>query len=263
MSQNVSSKVLFHFTKSLDAIKSILSDGFFPHYCPEYTLHPNDLLAAHNRRHPWHAIPMVSFCDLPLSLIGKHLKEYGYFGIGLKKTWGINNRVAPVLYTHYQAGTRPALWHLYSELWRRSSSNLTGNIDKNAAFLAAHAKPFQGTAWRNGKIRKKVRFYDEREWRYVPPLPAKAEYPEAGLFCGFDEYMSGKDVLREELKKKFSLKVTPDDIQYLIVKYDKGEKNVIELHDFIMRSFRRQFSRKDAILVSTAIMTHDCIRDDI
>lgn len=75
----------------MDAIRSILKDGFFPHYCPEYTLDPEDRRAASRRHHPMRAIPMVCFCDLPLSLIAKHLKEYGCFGIGMTKRWGIKH----------------------------------------------------------------------------------------------------------------------------------------------------------------------------
>ena len=45
--------------------------------------------------------------------------------------------------------------------------------------------------------------------------------------------------------------------------YDKDEKNILELHDYIMRLYVRRYSRKDAILVTTAIMTDDCIREDV
>jgi hypothetical protein len=56
-----------------------------------------------------YAIPMVCFCDLPLSLIKKHVEEYGGYGIGLNKTWGVKNGVAPVIYTHSRAKTRPSV----------------------------------------------------------------------------------------------------------------------------------------------------------
>jgi hypothetical protein len=88
MSENVSSNKLFHFTNSMDAVKSILKDGFFPHYCLEYSLDRDDKQAAAKGRPPMRAIPIVCFCDLPLSLIRTHLKKYGSFGIGLDKNWG-------------------------------------------------------------------------------------------------------------------------------------------------------------------------------
>jgi hypothetical protein len=164
MSENVSSNVLFHFTKSMAAIESVLRDGFFPHYCPEYSLEHEDIEAASARRPPIAAAPMVCFCDLPLSLIGKLLREYGNFGIGLEKKWGTQNGVAPVIYTHSKAKTRPAVSRLTN---RARSANDDAEL-KDLRFLAAYTKPFEGPAWRNNRLQKRVRFYDEREWRYVP-----------------------------------------------------------------------------------------------
>jgi len=109
MSETISSHALFHFTRSIEALKGILKNGFFPHYCPEYTIDRHDRAAAAKGRHPSRATPMVCFCDLPLSLIGKHLEEYGHFGIGLDKKWGIKNGVAPVIYTHSRAKTHPSI----------------------------------------------------------------------------------------------------------------------------------------------------------
>ena len=254
MSQNVSSQVLFHFTKSLNAIKSILKEGFFPHFCPEYTLEQVDKELADAGLPPKYSIPMVSFCDLPLSLVSNHLNNYGNFGIGLKKSWGLHNGLAPVIYTHSKAKTRPPMSRLFH-------SSLAENKDKSSKdmeFLAAYSKPYEGPAWRDGKVQKNVRFYDEREWRFVPPVPHSS-----GLFISDPKGTGLTEVVQDVYKDFYSLKVTPDDIQYLIVEYDMGETNVIKLHDFIMQSFGQRFTRKDAILVSTAIMTHDCIRDDI
>jgi hypothetical protein len=256
MSENVSSNVLFHFTDSMDAIKSILRDGFFPHYCPEYSLEREDIEAASANHPPMRAVSTVCFCDLPLSLIRKHLKEYGKFGIGLKKSWGIQYGIAPVIYTHSKAKTRP----LVSRLTNKSRESSNGIELKDLLFLSAYSKPFEGPAWRDGHIKKKVRFYNEREWRYVP---VTRKVPP--LFLNFTDY---KDVVRRKtlhnvFKKEYSLIVTPDVIQYLIVPYDKGEQNILKLHDYIMRLYQRRYGRKDAILVGTAIMTDDCIREDI
>ncbi|SPE50876.1 conserved hypothetical protein [Verrucomicrobia bacterium] len=161
MSDNVSANVLFHFTSSIDHLESILRDGFFPHYCPEYTLGPEDRRAASKGQPPASAIPMVCFCDLPLALIRKHHKLYGPYGIGLTKGWGLQHRVAPVIYTHLNAQThRPVLQLAADE-----------EAPPELRLLAAYVKPFRGRVWRNGRCRRRsVRFYDEREWRYVPAV---------------------------------------------------------------------------------------------
>jgi hypothetical protein len=124
--------------------------------------------------------------------------------------------------------------------------------------LAAYTKPFKGYAWRNKQVKRNITFYDEREWRYVP----RRIKP---LFLNRDDYsnISKTRALHEQFMKKYALAIPPDDIQYLIVQYDKDENNILELHDYIMGLYGRRYSRKEAILVTTAIMTDDCIREDI
>ncbi|MFH0939910.1 MAG: abortive infection system antitoxin AbiGi family protein [Planctomycetota bacterium] len=252
MSENVSSNVLFHFTKSMRDLRSILHNGFFPHYCPEYSLDTIDKNAASQSCSPMRAAPMVCFCDLPLSLIRKHLKAYGNFGIGLDKKWGLKNGVAPVIYTHAKARTRQPVWRL--------TVNAANNNDKIAVndleMLATYTKPYVGPAWRNNNVEPRVRFYDEREWRYVPVIRGVES-----LFLDRKDYnnTSKKNKLYKQFKKQNALPIPPDVIQYLIVPYDKYEKNIFKLHAYVMKLY----SRKDAILVTTAIMTDDRIQEDV
>jgi hypothetical protein len=85
------------------------------------------------------------------------------------------------------------------------------------------------------------------------------------LFLDFNDYedLSRRNALHKVFKKKHSLAITPDVIQYLIVPHDKHEKNILKLHDYVMRLYARRYSRKDAVLVGTTIMTDDCIKEDI
>ena len=106
---------------------------------------------------------MVCFCDLPLSLIGKHREEYGKFAIGLRKDWGLKNGVAPVIYTHSKAQTRPPVLRLTVKA-PASHDKTLANDDLD--ILAAYTKPFRGPGWRSQRYQPRVRFYDEREWRY-------------------------------------------------------------------------------------------------
>ena len=247
MSENVSSNVLFHFTRSMDHLKGILKNGFSPRYCPEYTLNPVDRKAASKRRPPMRAAPMVCFCDLPLSLIRKHLREYGNFGIGLDKKWGIENRVAPVIYTHAKAQTRQSVLRLTAKAAKSNDETAANDLK----VLSAYTKPFVGPAWRNNRVKRRVQFYDEREWRYVPEP----------LFLDWKDYLdkSKRTELHKRFERKYALRISPGVIQYLIVPYDKDEKNILELHNYLMRLYRR----KDAILVTTAIMTVDRIQKDV
>jgi hypothetical protein len=250
MAENVSSNVLFHFTKTLNNLKSILKNGFFPHYCPEYTLDPADKNAASKNRPPMRAAPMVCFCDLPISLICKHLNEYGSFGIGLRKDWGLKNGLAPVIYTHPNAQTRAPILSLTAKAVKTVA--LTKD---DPQVLAAYTKPFLGPAWK-GKTVPDIHFYDEREWRYVPTVE-----PGEPLFLTVEEYENAatKDKAHRRLRRKFALTIHPDDIQYLILPVDKTENQIVELHRYL----KRIYSPRNAVLVTTTIMTEDCILEDV
>lgn len=239
----------------MDRLKGILRDGFCPRYCPEYSLEQKDRIAARQKQPPSNAIPMVCFCDLPLSLIRKHLDEYGCFGIGMTKSWGLANGIAPVIYTHSKAKTRPSLARLTG-----GSHSVPADVARDLNYLASYTKPFQGPAWRKDEVRHRVPFYDEREWRYVPTVHGKQP-----LFLNWNDYSnkSKREALHGILKKEHSIEATPDDVSYLILKYEKDEANVLRLHDFVMQLYGRRYGRKNAVLVTTTIMTDDCIKEDI
>jgi len=233
-------------------LKSILKNGFFPHYCPEYRLDPDDKAEASKGCRPLHAAPLVSFCDLPLSLIRNHLKEYGNYGIGLKKNWGLRNGVTPVMYTHYRARTRRPILRLTASAKGRGDKRAANDLD----LLAAYTKPFRGAAWRENRRKKlegEVRFYDEREWRYVPVV--REDEP---LFLNRDHYTRPNitKALHRRFRKEYALPIHPDDIQYLIVPNDG---HILALHKYL----KRLYTPKDAVLVTTAIMTIDCIHEDV
>jgi len=102
---------------------------------------------------------MVCFCDLPLSLIRKHLDEYGQFGIGLDKQWGIRNGVTPVFYMQDQSQIYISL---SNRIWAARDQN-DSKAKNDLEMLIAYTKPFHGDAWRGGESKLGVHFYDERE----------------------------------------------------------------------------------------------------
>ena len=76
---------LFHFTKDLNTLKKILKEGFRVTYCKEYF------------GDSFMGIPMVSFCDIPLSRTDQHTKDYGKYVIGLDKEMLLANKNIPRL----------------------------------------------------------------------------------------------------------------------------------------------------------------------
>jgi len=244
MSENISSSVLFHFTSSLANLKSILENGFYPRYCPEYSYGSKQGHAASKNLPPLTAVPMVCFCDLPLALIKFHLKAYGEFGIGLTKEWGIRNGLSPVFYIHEQ-----------SLLFQLLPSRIRA-YDRDLRLLFAYTKPIDGPAWRKGKTQHSIKFYDEREWRFVPRLKDAAQ-----LQLPREDYSDvlKLEALHQSLKEKFKLTIYPIDIQYLILPESKDEHEIVDFVEFL----NKLYSPRDAILVTTTIMTTGCIINDI
>lgn len=93
----ISANTLFHFTKDFSTLLSILKTKFYPRLCKERCLweKSEDFIFA---------IPMVCFCDIPLSCISEHAAKYGGYAIGLKKL-GLLTRVLAQFYmsmiTHF------------------------------------------------------------------------------------------------------------------------------------------------------------------
>src|SRR4030042_2244627 len=88
----ISSDTLFHFT-SKDNLLGILENEFYPRISLEhYQVNETTSFKI--------GIPMVCFCDIPLSMTYSHMTDYGKYGIGMSKEWAKRNKLNPVLYLH-------------------------------------------------------------------------------------------------------------------------------------------------------------------
>jgi hypothetical protein len=78
------------------------------------------------------------------------------------------------------------------------------------------------------------------------------------LFLAREDYTNEAkvDALHASFKTRFKLHVAPDYIQYLVVPDDD---HIFELVNFL----RKNYDPDDATLVTTAIMTIDCIIQDV
>ncbi len=98
---------LFHFTKSIDILESILKNGFYARYCLE------DIRWLNSNEDKFIAFPMVCFCDIPLSRATEHTEFYGSYGLGLTKDWGIRNNLNPVVYGTDNGLVRDAIHYFF------------------------------------------------------------------------------------------------------------------------------------------------------
>lgn len=241
----ISANTLFHFTSRYDTLINILKSRFFPRLCLEKGLwYPGDK--------KW-AIPMVCFCDIPLSNIAEHTQKYGNYAIGVKKKWAIKIGVSPILYVHDNSSfIGHGLDALNWSLGEKDAEHLNERLAQVMSMFFM-MKPYEGYQERDGK-RKKVRFYDEREWRYIPPI------------CGsplnfLTEEQFNDKTQRESLNsfnEQYGVDFNPDVINYIIV--EKENEIVPLMHE--LHSIKGNFSYNSVELLSSRIISMDRIRED-
>jgi hypothetical protein len=168
---------IFHYTKSLQSLTGILKNGFVPSYCLERI---NKELAYY--------IPMVSFCNIPLSDVGDYI-FYGRYGIGLSLDWAMTNRISPVAYVHentpfatlHRDLNYKYLMHILLARFDHYMSsespyeNWERDFEKNKDLLMEINRITVPTLqffknWKTEYQGQEIITYLEREWRFVPEV---------------------------------------------------------------------------------------------
>jgi len=176
----ISANTLFHFTSSIDNLRSILTN----HFSPRYSLENIGFLS--KKESIDIAIPMVCFCDIPLSQIIDHVNVYGEYAVGLTKDWAIRNGISPILYLYFESNTMKFIPEFFktSTIFAKIRKEISGKDSnsevKSLLRFMCHCKDYEGSMWRNGEKIDRV-LYNENEWRYVPYLDP-LEYPDLELF---------------------------------------------------------------------------------
>jgi len=161
----ISSKTLFHFTKKKEWLIDILSNGIKPRYCTEFCWGKKHL-----------AIPMICFCDIPMSQILHHIGKYGGegYGIGISKGWAVKKGITPLLYFSYE--NKSVYKRIYNYAAKMECAK-TKNIPMEEQ-LIYYAKRVSQSGYEREllnpqKVTKRTKYYNEREWRYVPDISDK------------------------------------------------------------------------------------------
>ena len=109
---SINASSLFHFTKKKETLESILSNGLrfsyaFESISPQITANINyssiPKVVEGLLKETGIAIPMISFCDIPITRASLHMGRYGKYMIGFDKshlTEWYKNTINPVLYIH-------------------------------------------------------------------------------------------------------------------------------------------------------------------
>jgi Putative abortive phage resistance protein AbiGi, antitoxin len=249
----VSTGSILHFTKNINFLKEILAGSFSLHYCKEFFKLDN----AEYRL----GIPMVSFCDIPLSQILDHVQKYGNYGIGLSKEWAKSKGINPVFYMEQYSLSAQLIEPFLRNVIEKDefgnfrakfiAENQPNNlvtikpIDNQERTLKINAligqlsfmKNYEGLLTRNGKSRK-YKYYAEREWRYVP---SNDDHSETDLYfhpiLTETEYTDWRGISKRKpaIKHRF-LRFLPKDVSYVfvskeseispLIKYLKKQKNI-------------------------------------
>ena len=284
---NISSNTLFHFTDKIENVISILKERFRPHFCLEDL---NDFVAPDERIEELeHAIPMVCFCDIPLSQSMNHRKTYGNYGIGLSKEWGKNNKVSPVLYAHQNSAITDTILRMWIDVRDSEKSGrqqdvgdqvdrfydyipYVGETITRTELVDDHANRFydyiygiycftkrdEGKRWINEDkeySKEVVRFYNEREWRFVPMRENRLEYglPKKEFIDDTEQ-----SYINHELGKLSGLHFELSDIKYIIVSNDDEIVRIITEIEKNMDGY----SQDDIKLLSSKVISAEQIDED-
>lgn len=247
----ISTNTVFHFTNSFENIVSILENTFRPHFCLEDLTvvmpdrsHEADLVFA---------VPMVCFCDIPLSQATPHLKHYGPYGIGLSKKWAMQAGLCPVLYIVQNSPLASRLFLIINKLSTLPRDKI-GNSPEIDDFhdFSSYLKPYAGFSPK-GDSKKEQRFYNEREWRFVPDLSG---HP---LRYGIakDEFMdeAKRETANKYLWNNFTLPFALSDVEYLIVHQKKEIAHMSEI-------IKKMLSKTDGQESPPVIISSKQIRQD-
>jgi len=281
MSNVESANTLFHFTGSITYLKSILKNGLYIRYSLETygeILENSESLV----------LPMTCFCDIPLTRIENHTVKYGEYAIGLSKKWGLKNKVSPVVYTHKNSSTVSILNSIISEIenyfdvtkqekdliskrWKldkkthpyknQNQDNKVSSINYKFGDFLSYIKPYSGEGFSNGNRFEKVRFYDEREWRFVP---LKKDVLSFELKDSYEEEYYTNPIKRRainmKLAAKMKLEFKPSDISFIVVKEDNEIPKMI---DDLRKIFGSKATHDELMILNSGLISLEQIMNNL
>lgn len=245
---SANSSSLIHFTRKISTLKLILRNGIRYSYAfeslpdgvlynlvNETTLFPPYVLK-YNEKHGV-AIPMVSFCDIPLTRALEHSRIYGKYGIGIEKEFMLHyytNFFNPIIYSasdsldeafRFFSSERlktmeRILEYIKNGMNEEEKTAYLNNItSKNAAEAIACLPKYLQDEYNQrveegynmsillalykpykgiNYLGKEQVFYDEREWRAFFPHADKTAY-SWDFACTREDFLSYRDELNVQI----------------------------------------------------------------
>lgn len=267
---------LFHYTKSIDILFNILTDGLIPNYCYEdlsYEQNPNRGIG----------IPMVSFCDIPLSKTSLFIERYGKYAIGLTKKWVDNKRINPILYAKDEnilisLSFQKAIENKFAnDLKKYGGDNrqvtfdLTPGPKPQIAALINHNNAHSANESIHGMVKKYYGEYngntqinyEENEWRFLvedtentPWFWNKAEY---------DEWRGDKNKPKPKPSQSLTdkkLQFSANDVAFIIVSEEIEVPLMVNFISQISTISGIEISDEEKLVLYTRIISLEKIQKD-
>lgn len=250
---SLSSNSVIHYTNKLENLKGIFkSEGFRLKYCLEK-------LNINFGKEISSAIPMVSFCDIPLSEVKNHTDSYGSYGIGLYKNWAKQNGLNPILYLENNSYISETISNLISRLLklRETTEGLDNILMKETLKLLFYCKNYEGYLKHGIIDDDNYRFYNEREWRFIPNEETLVEKGIIPLIWG-ERFLKEKEKYNDEVKDLY-LSFNVKDISYIIV---DDENDIPEILTTLNEVYEDKCTSKDLKILGTKIITKNQIYHD-
>lgn len=268
---------LFHYTKSIDILHLILNEGLIPNYCYEdlsYKGNPTRGIG----------VPMISFCDIPLSQTNLFVKRYGKYAIGLNKEWAKNKRINPILYAEdenilislafqksIESNFENQLKEYGGDRWQVPFDLTPGSKPQLATFfnlISSHSanQSIHGMVKKyNGEYNGTVQInYEENEWRYLvedtdntPWFWNKKEYDK---WRGDRKTTPKPNPSENLIKKKLHFKA--NDVAFIIVSKEEEISHMVNHISKMSNIANAEITEEDKLMLYTRIISLERIQKD-
>ncbi len=247
------SQSLFHYTDTLDKLFQILEGGFYPSYCKEEIITNG---AIHS-----YAVPIISFCDIPLSQVTEHIGKYGSFAVGVSKDFATLHGFNPVFYLENLSVPNEGIFKIHRYVLSNYASlyGEEGFNDLNIGLLSVlqAIKNHRGILKRDDVNRGDYEFYKEREWRCTPLLPET--YQQMYRQDEYDQLQKDYPTKPHIKDSRVNLPLSFSDVKYIMVENDADIPKLIAQ----LKKFKHLYSNQDEFdILLTRIITCQQIEDD-
>lgn len=238
--QNISSTSLFHFMKKREYLFELIENFSF-----QCRFVHEDFYLLYLQL----GIPMKCFCDIPLGQIKYHISKYGNYGIGVTKDFARSHGISPIHYIHHTS-------ELLLRVTFEKFENLSDYTIENS--LIPYLKLEQDYELNNKKEKINIKnFYEEREWRYYPPMNGVKIIKEDNECDKLSLKKKISDANNSLIKEQFRLKFDFKDISYIFV---NTEKDIATISKLLRKKINLTSTQID-ILISKFITKHQIIND--